>query len=124
MTLLAEEYVEACLTHRALSTLEHDDAVDHHTDMEEMPRSVTVHVTQRHIDQGVCAQPAACAGALAVTEVLGLPAELGGKMATVLTPGRDTVRYYLPEEMRNWVRRFDVSKALVEPVTFTMTRVG
>lgn len=129
MTLLAEEYVEACLTHRELSALEHDDAVDHLTDMEAvlLPDAVTVAVTQRHIDRGACRAPAACAGALAASEALGLPVEIGSRMATVfagaLPDHQVTARYALPNEMRTWVARFDLRKDLAGPITFTMTRV-
>ena len=85
-----------------------------------MSNSVTVEVTQTHIENGSRRDCRECPIALAITDKLGMIAEVTLGQAEVLN-----TLYKLPEEADSFLRQYDsgYGTCTAEPFSFVMEKV-
>lgn len=90
-------------------------------------KTLTVHVSEAEIRDGVEGSPSGCPVALALEMACGLRthghAEVGYKWASFPVPesggGHRTVTCELPEEVSEWIVAFDDGEAM-PPITFSL----
>ena len=83
--------------------------------------TMTVTVTQDHIDRGERQGGASCPIALAITRRMSqwTQVDVGETMCTFVLPSGERDASFLPEEASQFIARFDEGEP-VEPFTFTL----